>query len=156
MITRRLISIAVLLLMIFLPERTVSAQNSKLTPELLSKILAIVQTDGTDRKIPSPLAGALGLAAGEDWPTRQFNSMDTSGNYHAIGINRKSDQDIALVLVIPKISLHAFRVHHDGLLVAGAIHDLKTDQYTKLSRDAAQKELEAEFAYWQLVFKTAM
>jgi hypothetical protein len=154
MITRRLSLITVFLALIFLPERTVSAQNSRLTPELLSKILAVLQTDGRDREIPAPLASALGLPVGEDWPTRQFNSVDINGTYHGIGINLKSDQDIALVWAIPKV-LHAFRIHHDGTLVAGAIHDLKTDQYTKLSGDAAQKELEAEFAYWHLVFKTA-
>jgi hypothetical protein len=49
----------------------------------------------------------------------------------------------------PKISIHAFRIHHDGTLAAAAIHDLQTERFTTLGGDTAQNELEAELAYWQ-------
>jgi hypothetical protein len=53
MMANRLTSLAVLVMLAFATTITcVSAQNSALTPELLSKILGLIAREGIERDIP--------------------------------------------------------------------------------------------------------
>ena len=155
MIARGLRSVGFSVLSFFLAA-TASAQHSRLSPELLSRLLALLPAKGTDQDIPPSLASILGYPEDRGLPVRQLASMDKNGNFHAFGFNRVvDDQDLEIVLLIPKKNFRAFRIHRDGTLVAAAMQDPQTMNFKMLlNADQAQKELNAELAYWQLVFRT--
>jgi hypothetical protein len=157
MIAHRLMSLTVLAMLTFAPTITsASAQNSALTPDLLSKMLGLIARKGTDRPIAAPIANALGLSAtGQEWESRQVSGPDSRpGAHHGFALSRGTEKDIALSLLTPDI-LHAFRARRDGTIVAALTLDLRTGQLIMLSHAEAQKELDAEFAYWTSAFNTA-
>lgn len=131
----------------------VSAQSSRLAPDVLARIIDFVARRGTDRDIDSTLAARLGLSApGQAWPSRQIATPTENGNYHGFAVSRSSDSDMAVSFLIPSESVHAFRVRRDGTLVAAVIRDLKTGQMIALKPADAQRELDAEYAFWTKVY----
>jgi hypothetical protein len=150
MMANRLISLAVLAMLAFAPIITpASAQNSALTPELLSRILDLNDTKGTDRDVPALVANGLGLSAsGKAWPSRQVAVKDLITLVsHGVVVSRESDQDI-IFNRRNSDNFHAFRTQRDGTLVTAVSYDLNTLRLTVLSRAEARQELDVEFAFW--------
>ncbi len=151
MITNRPMRLTVLVMLTFVSLATpVFAQSSALTPGLLSKMLSLIAGHGTDRLIGAPIANALGLSAtGQGWESRQVSSADGRPDVrHGFALSRGTEKDIALSLLTPDV-LHAFRARRDGTLVAALTFDLHTGKLIMLNHAGAQKELDAEFAYWE-------
>ena len=141
--------VVVMMVVSMLSAASVSAQDSALSPELLSRILSVIASDGIYRDVPPEISNALGLSGtGQGWPSRQLAVKDTSNNVsHAIAISRDTDQDI----VLNRRSLDsfsAFRIKRDGTLVTAVRYDLNTGRLVVRSRAEAQKELNGEIAYW--------
>jgi hypothetical protein len=154
MITNRLASLAVLVMLTLLSLAVpVSAQNSGLTPELLSKMLDLIGRAGTDLDIPARVANPLGLSATDQaWPSRQIGYHETaSGITHSMAVGRGNDQDIAVNSRKPG-NIDFYRIRRDGTLATALIYDIQTRQFTERNLDEAQKSLDAEFAFWAGLF----
>ena len=150
MITNRLASLVVLVMLTFVSvAMPVSAQNSGLTPELLSKMLDLIARTGTDLDIPARVANPLGLSANDQgWPSRQIVYQETAtGITHSMAIGRGNDKDIALNSRKPD-NIDFYRIRRDGTLVMALIYDIQTRQFSERSGAEAQKTLDAEFAFW--------
>jgi hypothetical protein len=156
MLKSRFISLFVLAILAFLSLGTpIHAQRSVLTPELLSKILILIAAKGIERDVPALISSALGITtSGQAWASRQVSSPDTIGNHHGFAISRGGDQDVTVSLVTPDI-LHAFRARRDGTAVAALNLNLHTGKLIMVNHDDAQKELDAEWAYWTRAFADA-
>jgi hypothetical protein len=136
----------------------VSAQNSALTPELLSKLVDLTARKGFDREMPAIIATALGLsAAGQTWPNHQIITPDRENPhvFHAFAVDRGSEQDVLITLRNPNDGIHCFRTHRDGTLVKAVIYDLQAGQIVTPNHAEATKELNAEIAYWASAFADA-
>jgi hypothetical protein len=155
--SNRLASLAFLAILIFVSlPAPLFAQSSPLTPDLLSKILSTIATFGVNRDIPAPLANPLGLSAsGQNWPTRQIVTKDSGPVLlHSFAVDLGNQQDVAITARTSD-SIHVFRARRDGKAVAAIIFDLTTHKITVRNPVEAQKELDAEFAYWADEFARA-
>lgn len=125
---------------------------TQLTPELLSKILQLIGLRGIDQVIPARIVNALGLTAtGEDWPDHkigaQDNPKDPNTLMHSFAVSRASDQDVVLTQS-NKVSIHSYRAHRDGTLVAALTFNKTTGELSMRSPVEAQADLAAEFKFW--------
>jgi hypothetical protein len=116
---------------------------------LLSKMLDLIARMGTDLDIPARVANPLGLSATDKgWPSRQIVYQETaSGITHSMAIGRGNDQDIA-VNSRKADNIDFYRIRRDGTLVTALIYDIQTQQFTERNLAEAQKNLDAEFAFW--------
>jgi hypothetical protein len=150
MIADRLTSLAVLVMLAFALMIPVSAQDSVLAPELLSKMLDDIARHGVDRVVPASFADRLGLTvAGQGWPSRQIGANKINSDIeHAVYVNRGSDKDL-LLTVTGRETIECYRIRRDGILVIAMAYDNQTRQFTMRDQQAgAQKDLEYELKFW--------
>jgi hypothetical protein len=152
--TGRAISLILAILIFLSFGAPVRAQTSPLTPELLSKFLSLMASNGTDRTSPPTLPNALGFSPkGQVWENRQLITPDPHPNtFHAFCISRDRDEKDVMVLFITPDLIHAFRAHRNGTAVAALIYDMHRKQLTMQDPVIAQKELDLEFVYWTVAF----
>jgi hypothetical protein len=149
--TIRLVSLTLLALLAFVPTG-LRAQNSSMSPDLMSKMLQLIASKGTDREINKYIATALGLTSGgKGWPDRQIASRlstDPQSATHGFAVSRGSEQDVVLYKRDPDASVRLFRARRDGKLVKAGFTTYQGTQVTMRAPADAQKELETELAYW--------
>jgi hypothetical protein len=107
--------------------------------------------------MPSVIANAIGLAtAGQSWSGRTVAVPDKSspGLHHGFSVNAGSDQDIVFIRRRDQDYVRAFRSNRDGKVVEAVVFDLHMRQTTVLTNIEAQKELNAEFAFWAATLAT--
>jgi hypothetical protein len=143
----RLASFAVLVMLILGPT-SLQAQNSPLTPQLMSRMLQLITLKGDDGNVALGFANRLGLSAtGQGWPWRKIASNATDQLVHVFGVSRGNDQDI-LVYVRRPTDLLIIRAHRDGKAVAALISGRQIEKMAMLSPAEAQKELDHELLFW--------
>jgi hypothetical protein len=138
-----------LVLTFAIPIVPVSAQNSALTPELLSKMLDHSASNGIDRVANPIVANRLGISvAGQTWPMRQIGVEETAGGIlHNVSFGRGSDQNI-VVSAKTKERLNAYRIRRDGTLLAAFTYDIATHGLADIAQAEAHKGLAAELLFW--------
>jgi len=120
-----------------------------LAPEVLAKVLNLISLVGSDRDLPAPIAGSLGLAvSGQPWPDRQFAVQWTpTRTLHAVAISRGADPDLIFSVRGPA-AVTIFRTHRDGTLVSATNFFMQTNQAVPLRPDEARAGFAAERAFW--------
>jgi hypothetical protein len=155
-ITNRLVSLAVLVMLAFVYLGTpVLAQDSAQLGDLLSKLSELTAQKGEDVDVPAAVANALGLTDGDqNWATRQVAAPDSrSGVFHGFAMH-SGIEDVLFIGRHPD-ALHVFRSHRDGKLVAAGAYNILAREVTILDPATAQNELAAEVAFWSQYFASA-
>jgi len=101
--------------------------------DLQAKMLKLISLAGSDIELPAPIAGALGLGAGQAWPDRQFSVRSSAtATIHAMAAGRGGETDIVLS-VRGAAAITVFRVDGKGSLVSATNFFLLTKQTAPVS-----------------------
>jgi hypothetical protein len=133
---------------ILLTAVTASAKP-KLTPELMAKIVALIDRIGTNRETAPVYANPLGLSSdGATWANRTTAATDSTDNtFRGFAIDRGTSQDVLLSDVHNGV-LFAFHALRDGTLKGAITFDGKTRTLTTRTPAQAQADFDAEVAFW--------
>jgi tetratricopeptide (TPR) repeat protein len=144
----RLAALAVFASLWLVMPTTSQAQNSGLTPELLNKMVKLAAEQGSDKVIDAAFATPLGLTVNQAWPSRRLTTKDQHGDLHTLDLNRGTEKDIVIYSRPPGGIFKLFRARRDGTIVKAFYLVLDTKQFTARGIQEAQKDFEAEIAYW--------
>ena len=134
------------------PAATVSLETAPLSPDLLIKILDLIEEHGVDVELSSAIAGTLGFASnGRAWPAREIGARedesDSSTPLHNLWVHSGTNEDL-LVSHWADGKSHLMRVDRNGKVVKGMIHDPGGAGAKSIPIATAQKEVNAEFEFW--------
>jgi hypothetical protein len=126
-----------------------AARKLIVVPQLLSKMLPYIASNGADRELPASIANPLGLSAsGATWPYRSIGVNDSDAQHvHGFAVGRGSDPDIVLSQRLPD-SLHVFRANREGKVVTAMFVSLPSKQIKMLAPAEAQPEFDSNWDYW--------
>lgn len=133
-------------------ESAVSPDVAPLSPDLLNKILALIEEHGVDVELSPTIANTLELSSkGSAWAAREIGARedesDSSTPLHNIWIHAGATEDF-LVSHWAAGTSHLMRVSRDGKVVSAMIYDPGGLGSRSIPITVAQEEVNAEFAFW--------
>jgi tetratricopeptide (TPR) repeat protein len=131
---------------------TVSLEGTPLSPDLLNKILALIEEHGVDVELSSTVANRLGFASkGSVWPAREIGARedesDSSTPLHNLWVHPGANGDF-LVSHWADGASDLMRVSRDGKVVKAMIDDPGGVGSESIPVAVAQNEVNAEFEFW--------
>lgn len=128
----------------------VSPEVAPAPPHALDSIVALITDFGSNGELK---ADVLGFAKStQPWPFRTIDIhtdlFDHSTPKHSFAISRGAAQDDMFVSVHDHGKYHFFRAHRNGQVVKGVLTDEATHKSVPIPTADAQKELNAEFEFW--------
>jgi hypothetical protein len=129
------------------PASLPAASGPVFNAEVMNKVLQLISSKGKDGTVSPAIASTLGLTSGETWLDHKVAVIAPDKMNHGFAISRGADQDVVLYVRYPD-TVHIFRAHRDGTLVAALTYNNQTQAIVVLPIAEAQAEHASELAIW--------